>query len=318
VGNITYRYPPRKYNLPAGLLNEGKNHICIRVICCRGGGQITPGKPFRIFNDRESVELAGTWKYKTGLRISPCPESYFIHREPTGLYNAMIAPIIQFPVKGILWYQGESNGDTGEDAKNYAAFFSALIRDWREKSGRGNIPFLFVQLPLFGKPEENTEKSLWALIREAQAAALSLPATGMAAALDLGEWNDLHPWKKKAVGDRLALAAMAAVYGAKNSSPGPLVRSVRREAENLVIEFDKTGAGLKAKVQIYVTVLSGGASFRLPAYIEGKDCIVVNVSGIPTPEVVLYAWADNPADRRLCNSDDLPAAPFRVKQEVWA
>jgi sialate O-acetylesterase len=311
VGTVTYRYPPRKYNLPAGILKEGKNHICIRVLCCRGGGQITPGKPFRVFNDREAVELAGTWKYKTGFRTSPCPEPFFIQQEPTGLYNAMIAPVLRHPMKGIIWYQGETNAEAGECTEDYAACFTALIRDWREKSGRGTIPFLFVQLPLFGTPGENTEKSRWALIREAQAAALSLPATGMATALDLGEWNDLHPLNKKDLGSRLAQAAAAAAYGETNSAPGPLLRGVRREGDTVILSFDNCGGGLWAKKAVHVTVLAGECSFRLEAVIRGNDSLVVNVSDIQSPDKILYAWADNPADRGLYNSDNLPAVPFR-------
>jgi sialate O-acetylesterase len=318
IGGITYRYPPRKYSLPAGLLKKGKNLICIRVLCCRGGGRITPDKPFRVFNDREAFELAGTWKYRIGFLTSPCPEPFFIHREPTGLYNAMIAPVIRHPIKGIIWYQGEINADSDEGVKDYAACFTALIRDWREKSGCGNIPFLFVQLPLSGKPEENIEKSRWALIREAQAAALSLPLTGMAAALDLGEWNDLHPLNKKDLGGgRLALAAMAAAYGEPNSAPGPLFRGVQREGDNLILLFDNCGAGLAAKKDIYVTVCNGKSSFRLQAAIRGKDSLVVNVSGIQNPDKILYAWADNPADRWLYNSDDLPAVPFKARLCGW-
>jgi sialate O-acetylesterase len=219
-------------------------------------------------------------------------------------------------MKGILWYQGESNGDTDEDAKNYAACFTALINDWREKSGRGNIPFLFVQLPLFGTPGENTEKSRWALIREGQAAALSLPATGMAVGLDLGEWNDLHPLNKKEMGRRLALAASAVVFGEKNNAPGPLFRSIRQEGEKLVMEFDKAGTALKATEQIHVTVLAGEKAFRLPAFISGTDSLTVDVSGVPGPDTVLYAWADNPTDQGLYNSDDLPAAPFRAEVKI--
>jgi sialate O-acetylesterase len=310
LGSITYRYPPRKYSLPAGLLREGENHISIRVLCCRGGGQITPDKPFRIFNDRETVELAGTWHYKIGFSTCPCPEPFFIQREPTGLYNAMIAPLIRFPIKGVIWYQGESNTDTDECTQDYAAHFTALIRDWRE--GRGNIPFLFVQLPLFGEGGENTEQSRWARIREAQAAALSLPATGMAVALDLGEWNDLHPLNKKDLAGRLALAAQAVAYGETNSAPGPLFRDIRREGDRLILSFGNCGAGLVAKKDIYVTVCAGERSFRLQAVIRGNDSLVVNVPGIQSPDTVLYAWADNPQDRWLYNSDDLPAAPFKA------
>jgi sialate O-acetylesterase len=312
IGGITYRYPPRKYSLPAGVLRGGRNLICVRVLCCRGGGQITPDKPFRLFTQGESRELAGVWKYKTGLRTAPCPEPYFIQREPAGLYNAMIAPAIRYPVRGVLWYQGESDADSDVSAENYGAHFNALIRDWREKSGRGDLPFLFVQLPLFGRAGENTEKSRWALIREAQAAALDLPATGMAAALDLGEWNDLHPLNKKDLGGRLALAALAAVYGEANSAPGPLFRGLRREGDEVILHFDHCGAGLWAEEAVYVTAAAGGRSFRLRALIRGKDSLVIKVPGTLNIEKILYAWADNPADRGLYNSDGLPAAPFRA------
>jgi sialate O-acetylesterase len=224
----------------------------------------------------------------------------------------MIAPAIRYPLKGILWYQGETNADTDDSVKTYAARFTALIRDWREKSGRGNVPFLFVQLPLFGKAGENMEQSRWARIREAQAAALSLPATGMATALDLGEWNDLHPMNKKEVGGRLALAAMAVVYGETNTAPGPLFRSLCREGDNLILTFDNCGAGLTAREAVYVTAVAGGRSFRLEACIRGKDNLVVYAPSVPNPEKILYAWADNPADRGLYNSNGLPAAPFRA------
>jgi sialate O-acetylesterase len=312
LGNTAYRYPPRKYSLPAGVLREGENHIALRVLCCRGGGQVTPGKPFRIFTEGAALELAGTWKYRAGLRLPACPEPFFIQGEPSGLYNAMIAPVIRQPLKGIIWYQGESNADTDGGVKDYAAHFAALIGDWREKSGRGNIPFLFVQLPLFGRPGENTVKSRWAAIREVQAAALSLPATGMATALDLGEWNDLHPLDKKGVGRRLALAAMGAAYGENNSAPGPLFRGLHREGDTLILEFDRCGGGLRARGGLYVTVLAGNGAFRREAAMGGKDCLLVNIGGIPKPDTLLYAWADNPADRGLYNSDGLPAAPFKA------
>jgi sialate O-acetylesterase len=312
TGNTAYRYPPRKYSLPAGLLNKGKNLICLRVLCCRGGGQITPDKPFRIFTDREAVELAGTWKYRIGVCTSPCPDAFFIQKEPTGLYNAMIAPVIRHPMKGVIWYQGETDADSGDSAENYAAYFTALIRDWREKSGRGDLPFLFVQLPLFGKAEGNTEKSRWALIREAQATALSLPITGMATALDLGEWNDLHPLNKKDLGRRLALAAIAVAYGEANSAPGPLFCGLRREGDNVILDFERCGAGLLAGEDVYVTVDAGERSFRVQARIREKFSLVVNISGIQNPGKILYAWADNPADRGLYNSDGLPAAPFKA------
>jgi sialate O-acetylesterase len=134
----------------------------------------------------------------------------------------------------------------------------------------------------------------------------------MAVALDLGEWNDLHPLNKKDLGGRLALAAMATAYGETNSAPGPLFRSLRREGDELILSFDNCGGGLWAGEPVHVTAAAGGKYFRIRAGIRGRDSLAVNVSGIVNPEKILYAWADNPADRGLYNSGGLPAAPFRV------
>jgi sialate O-acetylesterase len=312
AGNTGYRYPPRKYAVPRGLLREGKNRIVIRVTCANGDGVITHDKPFRIFTDNETIELAGAWKYRIGAYArSPRPAEFFFQRQPMGLFNAMIAPVLQYPCKGVIWYQGESN-DANPGA--YAALFSALIRDWRKKSGREDIPFLFVQLPIWGSPGENNESDSWAIIRSAQKNALSLPATGMATGLELGEWNDLHPVNKKGIACRLALAAEKAVYGNKNTSPGPLLRDIRRQKNHLILRFTNCGAGLHAQEQPFVSVIAGGLPHRLAAEIEGTDTLSINISSIEDnpPEKVLYAWAANPRDRQLYNSDGLPVIPFKT------
>ena len=309
VGNTTYRYPPRKYHAGAGLLHSGKNRIVIRVICNNGSGGVTADKPFRVFTHNETIELAGTWKYKTGAAAPVSPEEFFFQRQPMGLFNAMIAPLLDYPCRGVLWYQGESNTSSPNE---YSALFPALINDWRNKKRQADLPFLFVQLPIFGEPEENNETSPWAVIREAQRSALSLPATGMAAGLDLGEWNDLHPINKKDVGIRLALAAEKVVFKEQNTAPGPMLRSVRRHQGRLLINFDNRGKGLTARGKPYVSVTAGGKLFRLPADIESPECLSVDISAVKNPEKILYAWADNPADRQLYNSDGLPAIPFRA------
>jgi len=313
VGNTSYRYPPRKYAVPAGLLHPGKNWIIIRVVCCNGMGGITEGKDFRLFSGDESIGLDGIWEYRVGMRAyKPCPEPFFFHRQPMGLFNAMIAPVLDFPCKGILWYQGESNeSNPGE----YRDLFAAHVTDWQGKWCRDgdDMPFLFVQLPLWGQPGENDESSSWALLRDAQRAALSLPATGMAAGLDLGEWNDLHPLDKKGVGHRLALAAERLVFKNRNSSPGPLFRGMRHSPGRLLLIFSNCGLGLVADEKPHVTVTAGERHYRLPAKIEGPDCLSVDVSTVKNPERVLYAWAGNPRDRQLYNSDGLPVIPFRAE-----
>jgi sialate O-acetylesterase len=309
IGNITYRYPPRKYPVKQGLLHGGKNRIVIRVICNNGGGGITRDKPFRVFTKDETVELSGTWKYKTGGAVPMRPADFFFQRYPMGNYNAMIAPLLKYPFKGVIWYQGESNDP---NPREYSSLFISMINDWRKKNGT-ELPFIFVQLPVFGEPADNNENSSWAIIREAQVSALSLPATGMAAALELGEWNDLHPLNKKDVGHRLFLAAEKTLFKEENSSPGPTLRGFEKRQEKLFIFFDNCAGGLRAEQQPHVTVTDGKAQTRLSAQIEGTDAISVDLSAVKNAKKVLYAWANNPRDRQLFNSEGLPALPFRIE-----
>ena len=308
VGNTAYRYPPRKY-VPDGLIKEGKNRIVIRVICNSGDGGVTGGKPFRVFSDNETVELSGKWKYKIGARTASRPGEIFFQRYPMGNFNAMIAPVLKFPLNGVIWYQGESNDP---NPREYEQLFKLMINDWRKKN-RETLPFLFVQLPIFGTPSDNKENSSWAIIREAQKAALSLPATGMAAALELGEWNDLHPINKKGVGERLYLAAEKLLFKIENSSPGPALRSFQRRQEKLFLLFDNCAGGLCAGEKPHVGIIAGGKLARLPAEIEGPDSVSIDISSVKEPEKVLYAWADNPRDRQLFNKDGLPALPFKIE-----
>jgi sialate O-acetylesterase len=312
IGNITYRYPPRKYTCE-GLIKQGKNRIVIRVTCNSGDGGVTQGKPFRIFTDNETIELAGTWKYKVGACAPVRPADFFFQRLPMGNYNAMIAPLLKYPLKGVIWYQGESNDSSPSD---YARLFRLMIQDWREKCGGKELPFLFVQLPVWKNPSDNNENSSWAAIREAQAAALSLPATGMACALELGEWNDLHPLNKKDVGIRLFLAAEKLLFKVENSSPGPILQRVEKRQEKLFIYFDNCADGLKSVPEgekPYVSVIDGEKYVRLAAEIDGKDVLCVDTSSLKEPKKVLYAWADNPRDRQLFNSDGRPMLPFRAE-----
>jgi sialate O-acetylesterase len=312
VGNTTYRYPPRKYTVPAGLLREGKNTVVIRVVCCSGEGGVTKDKDFRIFSGGCAVELDGVWKYRVGARAGPRPEEFFFQRQPTGLFNAMIAPLLDIPCKGVIWYQGESND---RNPNEYAALFPALINDWRAGKKQPDLPFLFVQLPIWGEPEENNESSGWAIIREAQCSALALPYTGMAAGLELGEWNDLHPLNKKGIGRRLALAAEKVVFKKSNTAPGPMLKKIERRGEKLLLTFDNCGKGLTAGEKPHVSVVAGGKMFRLPADIEGPECLSIDISSVKdkNPERVLYAWASNPCDRQLFNADGLPVIPFRAE-----
>jgi sialate O-acetylesterase len=313
VGSTGYRYPPRKYEIPPGVMRKGKNRVVIRVVCCNGEGCVTRDKPFRIFSSGSeldgTIELTGAWKYRIGAKTGIRPEEFFPQRQPTGLFNAMISPLLNYPCRAALWYQGESNDKNPDE---YKSLFTSMINDWREKY-LSPVPFLFVQLPIFGEPEDNNESDSWAIIREAQLSALSLPMTGMAVALDLGEWNDLHPINKKDVGIRLALAVEKVVFKKQNASPGPLLRDTRCDKGRLLLTFDNCGKGLAADGAPYISIIAGGKIFRVPAVIESPECISADISGIRNPERALYAWARNPRDRQLYNSDGLPVIPFRAE-----
>jgi sialate O-acetylesterase len=316
VGSTGYRYPPRKYPIPAGLLRPGINRIALRVVCNEGDGGATRGKPFRILpgpasKDVSPIDLRGNWKYAVGFRAPPRASDLFLQWLPTAMFNGMASPLLPYAAKGAIWYQGEAN--TGKPHE-YARLFEAMMRDWRRRIGREDFPFLVAQLPILGAPAPNDEASPWALLREAQAAALGLPAVGMAAALDLGEWNDLHPLNKKDLGARLALAAEALLHGERNGSPGPTVAGAERRGRSLSVRFDRCGSGLIAKGgEAFVGVVDdNGETARVRAAIEAPDRLSVDLSGIERPALLLYAWADNPADRQLYGGDGLPAQPFRL------
>ena len=204
VGAVTYKYPPRKYKLKKGVLKAGKNLIAVRVVVNDGQGEFVADKPYKLFIGENEIDLKGEWKYKIAAVIEEDKkEEIFIQWQPTGLFNAMIAPLLNYKIKGVCWYQGESN--TGRE-EEYKDLFKKMIRLWRKRFNQEELPFIYAQLPNFEPPEEN-EREIWAAFRNAQRDALKLENTAMTVNLDLGEWNDLHPLNKKDVAHRFYLAA---------------------------------------------------------------------------------------------------------------
>lgn len=320
VGNTTYMYPQRRYNLPVGILKPGKNLFVVRVINNSGKGGFVPDKPYQLITDKDTIDLTGYWQYKVGQvntpqRIPGGGGGINLHYQPAALYNAMLAPLTNYAVKGFLWYQGESN--TGKP-QEYAKLQPAMIADWRNKWNSPDAPFLYVQLPGFMDYNYLPTESGWAQFREAQLKSLAVPNTMMPVAIDIGEWNDIHPDRKKEVGERLALAAMNVAYGEKNIVPtGPLFSSVKKQGNQLILWFNHVGSGL---VSIDGEELSefaiAGADKKFvwaKAKIEGDKVIVWN-DVITSPMYVRYAWADNPVNPNLYNKEGLPASPFRTDQ----
>lgn len=316
VGSTSYMYPQRRYAVPAGLLKTGKNLIVIRVQNNAGKGGFVPDKPYCLLIGDERINLAGDWKYKVGQVFRPLrgrggPPSISGQNQPTALYNAMIAPYTQYAIKGVLWYQGESN--TG-NAREYSRLLPALINDWRKQFSRAELPFYYVQLPNFGDYSYLPGESAWAAIRQASLNTLSVPYTGMAVTIDLGEWNDIHPDNKKGVGERLALIARHYNYGENTLVySGPLYQSSLIKGNKILVSFTNTGSGLISKDGEELTQFAiAGADKN---YVWAKARIVGNKvevwsDEVPGPKYIRYAWADNPVNPNLYNKEGLPASPF--------
>ncbi|HEY8935328.1 MAG TPA: sialate O-acetylesterase [Cyclobacteriaceae bacterium] len=311
VGTTGYQYPPRRYEIPSTVLKEGVNTIVVRVISNIGEGGFDLDKPYQLICEGNSIDLKGDWHYKLGATMEPLQGQTFVRWKPVGLYNAMIAPLTKYNMKGVIWYQGESNAD---DPMEYRSLLPALIRNWRAKWNRGDFPFLYVQLPNFMKASDQPTESNWALMREAQLKTLTLPNTGIAVAIDVGEWNDIHPLNKKDVGKRLALAAQYVAYGdTKTVYAGPIYKSMKVEGNKIVIQFTNIGSGLQFKdgePKGFAIAGSDNHFVWAKAKIE-KNTIVVWNDSISSPVSVRYAWADNP-QASLYNKEGLPASPFRT------
>ena len=319
VGKTTYQYPQRRYQVLAGILKEGKNVFVIRVTNTNGKGGFVPDKPYCIFARKDTVDLKGNWQYKVGSVFLPLSstvgkQAINAQNQPTALYNAMVAPEINYNIKGICWYQGESNG---EQPTQYAKLLPALINDWRNKWKKDSLPFLFVQLPGYMDYNYLPSQSNWALFREAQLKTLAVANTAMAVAIDLGEWNDIHPDNKKDVGERLALAAEKVAYKEDIVYSGPLFQSAIIEGEKISISFKNIGGGLitndgEAPAEFAIAGVDKKFVWA-KTKIEGTKILVWN-SEVVEPKYVRYAWSDNPVNPNLYNKEGLPASPFRTDE----
>lgn len=310
---------PRRYAVPAAQLRGDKIELRVRVVDTGGEGGFTAAPTaLRLVLRRgddvdaaNAVPLAGPWQRRRGpaLReLPPWPRQDGGPNRPTVLWNAMVAPLVPFPFAGAIWYQGESNRGRHEQ---YARLLPAMIADWRAAFARP-LPFYFVQIAPYGYDGEDARGGLQTpLLREAQAAALSMPATGMAVTLDCGDAGDIHPIDKAPVGKRLAALARRHVYGEDVPCDGPVLASVRADGASLRVRFTAATGGL---------VLRGSGGFELAGE-DGRfvaavpkldgDEVVLTAAGIDAPRHVRYAFAAVPAFS-LWNGAELPAAPFRA------
>jgi len=315
AGTTGYQYPPRRYEVPAGVLKAGRNTIAVRVVNTAGRGGFVPDKLYAIATDTDTLHLEGKWQYRQGASMEPLRRATFIRWKPLGLYNAMIAPLLNYAIKGCIWYQGEAN--TGR-AQEYTALLKVLITDWRAKWKQGDFPFLLAQLPNFMEPASQPAESNWAELRQAQLQVQQqVPRTGMAVTIDLGEWNDIHPLNKQDVGRRLALQAMRLAYGDKNMvASGPLYKSMQIKGNRVILNFADNGSPLASKdgkaLQYFAIAGPDRQFVWAHAEITGKYEVTVWSNRIAQPAAVRYAWADNPEGANLYNQAGLPASPFEA------
>ena len=230
----------------------------------------------------------------------------------TYIYNAQIAPLMPFAIKGVIWYQGENNS---QRAMQYRKILPTLISDWRSRWGEGPFPFYIVQLANFGGNPPQPGRSGWAELREAQLlTSETVPNTGLAVAVDVGEGDNIHPLDKQDVGKRLALNALAKTYGKPIEYSGPLFQSMTVTGDTIRLTFTHVGGGLVAKGGPLKYFAVAGADHNYvwaDAKIVG-DAVLVSSPQVPHPASVRYAWADDPEGANLYNAAGLPASPFRT------
>ncbi|MDF7814920.1 sialate O-acetylesterase [Hymenobacter sp. YC55] len=312
VGSAGSQYDLRKYTIASGVLVPGRNTIVVRVINNSGRGGFTPEKLYQLRAGGQSLDLNGPWHYKLGASTTPAPSTTYFQFLPGGLYNGMIAPLLPYAIKGVLWYQGESNAGHPQD---YQALMTSLINDWRQHYQQPNLPFLYVQLPDFMATRKEPSESGWAELRESQRRLLAMPYTGMAVTLGLGEWNDIHPLAKQPVGQRLALAAEKVAYGDRQVVySGPLYQAMQVAGNKVTLKFSNVGSGLVTKDGEPRHFAVAGADHKYvwaKAKLEGNQ-VVVWSDQVPNPVSVRYAWADNPEGANLYNREGLPASPFQA------
>lgn len=314
VGTTGYQYPPRKYEVGDNLLKEGNNTIAVRIINEKDKGGFFADKPYFLAVGQDTLDLRGKWKYKLGTMMPPLEGPTFVRWKPGGLFNKMIAPVLNYKIKGAIWYQGESNAGCPE---KYFETFPALIHNWRDKWQQGDFPFIYVQLTSFMEETPQPSESNWAKLRQAQLETLAVPNSGMVVTIDIGEWNDIHPLNKEDVGKRLAQEAFKLAYGENKVSLCPVPKKYEFLKNMVKIEFDFASTGLKSgdgKVLKYFEVSDDGNNFhKAKAKIEGNS-VLVWIENITNPVVVRYAWANNPAGANLISGDGLPVSPFEIKK----
>nr|ADU86922.1 putative sialic acid-specific 9-O-acetylesterase [uncultured bacterium] len=329
IGSTGYQYPPRRYDIPEGLLQEGDNVIAIRFINKSGAVHFIPEKPYMLcFGDdrfsqnpmpKDVIPLSPSWKFHLGAEMPPCPGGdVSLQNLPTTLYNAVLHPLAPFALSGVVWYQGESN--VGNPAP-YADYLQKLIGCWRDRWQQPELPFIVVQLANYdgrqqtGMPRPITYQatpanSNWAQLREAQRlTAKKMDNVELASAIDLGETVDIHPLRKKEVAERIGQCFDRMVYKDKKVKLMPKIMWFTYGKGRIVLTFDQPLRPCDELFEFEV-VDKDGRAYNATAHSEGCDVIID--SPIDYPKLVRHAWKDNPQRLNAYAETGLPVGPFEL------
>lgn len=311
VGRTYYQYPPRRYNIPEGLLREGDNVITVRFVNKNGSPWFARDKAYRIeYSDTDHQPLSAQWLVKAGVQMPAQPAVPMgggLQNKATTLWNGMLRPLAPYALSGVVWYQGESN--TGRP-KEYRPLLDCLMHSWREAWQQPDMPFAIVQLANYMAPSASPQNSGWAMLRESQRTAARDDArAGLAVAIDLGEAVDIHPLLKKEVADRCALVFDRLVFGKKVLlSPEPVSAAVATDG-TVTVTFDQPLR--EGQVSGFELAAADGRFRNVKA--TAKGC-VVTLAAVPGARMVRYAWKDNPVEADCRSADGkLPVVPFESK-----
>ena len=310
VGNTGYQYPPRRYQVPEGLLREGDNVITVRFVNKNGMPYFVKEKPYKfVFGKGDEQPIGEKWLLREGAEM---PRSIgmgvSLQNQPSTLFNGMIHPMAPFAVAGVVWYQGESN--TGmRQAEEYAPMLRLLMANWRQAFERPQMPFVIVQLANYMAPSVQPQNTGWSRVREAQRlVATEDPYAELALTIDLGETVDIHPLRKKEVAQRVALNFERLVYG-KKVQLAPQVLKAETQDGKVVLTLDQ--AMQPCAVKYFELADEKGVFSNVEAVASGSQIVIT--SPISGPTAVRYAWKDNPLGVNAYGVNGLPLSPFEIR-----
>lgn len=314
VGTTSYQYPPRRYPLPKNLLKVGENSISVRLISNGTIPEFIMDKRYELTTSTDTIDLAGEWKFTQTVKANAIPAQVSVRLKPGGLYQAMITPLQNLALKGVLWYQGESNVN---NANQYGDLLKSLVLNWRKTFHNDHLPFIVAQLPNYLATQSEPKESNWAVLRQQQLSVLELPQTAITNNIDLGDWNDIHPENKLDVAKRFSKVAYHLMYNeAILDASGPICTKAEDKGKYILLTFSNVQSGIQIVDNRNVknfTIAGIDKKFtKASADISGNQ-IRVWKSLQTDVKYIRYAWADNPMPVNVYNNEGIPMFPFEIE-----